>query len=123
MTSNPVYRTDDGENFVLLAKFQYQKKTYVVILNILDECFSDNDLIRFPTIEAKDAHTLKSSIKKIGYITSKSIQSIFWPAFYRMQETMVDRLNSDIDTMLFKALDQSLSLANSEPSNSDLASY
>lgn len=125
MTKIPVYRTGDGENFVAICKFTHQNNTIFAILNILDELFSNNDLIRLPKIESRPANSFKSPVKIIGYLIPKCFSYIFWPAFHRFQDTMPDRICSDLDMLtideISKALDQSLSLANSEPSNSDPA--
>lgn len=56
MANIPIYRTDDGENFIVIVKFDYLKKTYFGILNVLDEYLCNNDLIRFPIIDAREAN-------------------------------------------------------------------
>lgn len=109
MVKIPVYRTEAGENFIAITQFKYIDKIFCAILNLLDESFSDNDLIRYPIIEAIDS--LTTPIKLIGYMTSTNFQHILWPAFHRLKDS--ENLKTPLDIILVdeltKALDQSLS--------------
>lgn len=127
MARVPIYRTDEGENFTVLSKFAYHQDTYFMILNFLDECLCQNNLMRLPIIEARKPNSFKSPIKLIGYISVQNFKFIFWPTVQRLRDSQIDRLSSELETKmmleLFKELDQSLSSASLVPSNSDPASY
>lgn len=110
MKKLPLCRNDEGENFVVISKFNYKNNPYFCVLNVLDEYLSENEIIRFPTIEAR---CINNKVKIVGYISCKNVEHIFWPAFHRMQQSDNNILKSELDSFMIEqistALNQSLS--------------
>ena len=85
----PIYRTPEGINFVAIAPFAYNNTKYYAVLNLLDEELADNDLIRFPIVEAWDMPRFANA-KIRGHMEFDKCTHLFWRSYHRTLETFFD---------------------------------
>lgn len=90
MKDIPVYKNVNGEFFIILGVFQVLGQKYYSVLNILDQIYSENELIRLPCLQAWTAEKLIGSKLK-GWLPIEFFNSIFWSAYHRRREWLDEK--------------------------------